>query len=258
MNCSHKLEDRLNIFRDPNFKFDELTHTYTYLNPETQKPVQIFTSVTGFISNFKKKFDSDFWSKRKAQQLGISKDAVLKMWQDKGDTAVNLGSAVHKWIEDYYKGLNPPLPTDPILLERVQKFLYLHEMRLHKLRPVEQEFRLFSRKWNIAGTTDALFEINQDYLVGDWKTNEKFTTNDHPKGKYQRLLYPFEDLWDNSHSVYSIQLSLYRLILEEEAGFTTKDAFLVWIGPEEKPKVIKAVDLRDRLYTYLQKNNFSL
>jgi hypothetical protein len=48
---------------------------------------------------------------------------------------------------------------------------------------------------------------------------------------------------------------MYRLMLQEEAGFETKGAFLVWIGPNEKPQLHKTVDLRERLYNYLQKNN---
>jgi hypothetical protein len=69
----------------------------------------------------------------------------------------------------------------------------------------------------------------------------------------KKLLYPFEDLWDNSVNGYSIQLSMYRLIMQEEAGFETKGAFLVWIGPNGKPELHKIVDLRDRLYSFLQK-----
>jgi hypothetical protein len=48
------------------------------------------------------------------------------------------------------------------------------------------------------------------------------------------------------------------LILQEEAGFETAGAFLVWIGPNSKPELHKIVDLRDRLYDFLQKNNNKL
>lgn len=251
------MESKLDIFLDPNFKFNENSHTYTYLG-NSGKPIQVFESVTSFINRFKKKED---WVKLAgfvARRDGIPTSKVLEQWENKGKVAVTLGSAVHKWIEDYYNGLDPKTPDlfkeDPRVLERIEKFKDLHQEKLHKLTPVKQEFRLFSRKWNIAGTTDAIFKIEPDYFVGDWKTNEKFTTNDHPKGRFKKLLYPFEDLWENSLNIYSIQLSLYRLILQEEAGFSTRDSFLVWIGPE-KPKLYKVVDLRDRLYNYLQKNN---
>jgi ATP-dependent exoDNAse (exonuclease V) beta subunit len=254
------LEDRLNYFLDPNFRFNEESHTYTYVDPKTQKPVQIFKSVTGFISQFKEKFDSDRVAKMVAKKQGKTVAAVLKEWKEISDAALDLGTLVHKWIEDYYNGINPAEPDHPEVLARVNRFREIYDDRLHKLAPIKQEFRLFSRKWGLAGTMDALFKIDQDYYVGDWKTNKKFTTDEDSKNdRYaKKLLYPFEDLWDNSVNGYSIQLSMYRLMLQEEAGFETKGAFLVWIGPKEKPKLYKTVDLRDRLHKYLQKNNLNL
>lgn len=252
--------DKLNYFLDPNFKFNEESHTYTYVDPTTGKPVQIFNSVTGFISRFKEKFDAETVAARVAKKRGVSKSEVLNEWKETSETAMDLGTIVHKWIEDFYSGLNPEMPADSELQRRVNNFIELHESRLNKLTPVHQEFRLFSRKWGLAGTMDALFSLNDDYYVGDWKTNKKFTTDEESKTDRfaKKLLWPFDDLWDNSVNGYSIQLSLYRLMMQEEAGFETKGAFLVWIGPNEKPKLYKTVDLRERLYNYLQKNNLNL
>ena len=254
------MDSKLQYFLDPNFRFNEASHTYTYLDPQTQKPVQIFKSVTGFISQFKEKFDSDAVAARVAKNRGVSKEQILNEWKGISDTAMDLGTIVHKWIEDYYAQKNPSLPEDPIVLERVQSFLKLHREKLFKLQPIAQEFRLFSRKWGLAGTMDALFKLTEKHYVGDWKTNKKFTTDEHSKKDRfaKKLLYPFEDLWDNSLNGYSIQLSLYRLIMQEEANFETDGAFLVWIGPTEKPEMHKTVDLRDRLYDFLQKNNLNL
>lgn len=250
------MESKLEKFLDPNFRFDEESHTYTYINPVTGKPIQKFQPVTNFLDQFKQKFDSERISFFVARKQGVSQSSILEQWANKGKVATTLGSAVHKWIEDYYSGLDPADHPDPRVMDRVQKFKEIYAARLHKLSAVKQEFRLFSRKWNIAGTTDILFKLDPDYYVGDWKTNENFWTNDrpNPKAANKKLLYPFEDLYENSLNLYSIQLSLYRLLLQEEAGFETKGAFLVWIGPE-KPELHKTVDLRDRLYTFLQKNN---
>lgn len=249
------MESKLNYFKDPNFVFNEELHTYSYLNPETGKPVQTFQSVTGFLGQFKKPFDSDFIAGIVAKKRAVSKKVVLAEWKEISDIALVLGTNVHKWIEDYYNGLNPALPTDERELDRVNKFLDLYHTKLHKFTPIHQEFRLFSRKWGLAGTLDALFGLNDGRYVGDWKTNKKFTTDQDSEGRKQKLLYPFEDMWDNSLNGYSIQLSLYRLMLQEEAGYETKGGFLVWIGPDGKPEMHKIVDLRDRLYDFLQKNN---
>ena len=215
----------------------------------------MFQSVTGFLGQFKKPFDSDMIAARVANSRGTAKKIVLAEWKEISDIALKLGTNVHKWIEDYYNGLNPEMPTDERELDRVHKFLSIYDERLHKFTPVHQEFRVFSRKWGLAGTLDALFKLNEGRYVGDWKTNKKFTTDDDTEGRKQKLLYPFNDMWDNSLNGYSIQLSLYRLMLQEESGYETQGGFLVWIGPNEKPMMYKIVDLRDRLYDFLQKNN---
>lgn len=267
--------DKLNYFRDPNFRFDPIEHSYTYYD-ELGKPVQVFEPVSGFISQFKKPFDSKTISKFVARKQNKSQQQVLDEWAATAKEGTDLGSMVHEWIEDYYNGKNPPMPEsltteedqffadlgigDSIDIaerarDRINKFLQLHEERLHKLDAKEQEFRIFSRKWGIAGTLDILFHLNGKFYVGDWKTNKKFTTDDHPDGRRQKMLYPFDDLWDNSLNGYSLQISTYRLMLQEEAGFETDGGFLVWLGPDEKPQLYKTLDLRDRLKEWLDKNN---
>jgi ATP-dependent exoDNAse (exonuclease V) beta subunit len=215
----------------------------------------MFQSVTGFLGQFKKPFDSDMIAGMVAKKRGTAKKIILAEWKEISDIALKLGTNVHKWIEDYYNGLNPEMPTDEREVDRITKFLALYEEKLHKFTPVHQEFRVFSRKWGLAGTLDALFKLNDSRYVGDWKTNKKFTTDADCEGRKQKLLYPFDDMWDNSLNGYSIQLSLYRLILQEEAGYETQGGFLVWIGPNEKPEMHKIVDFRNQLYDFLQKNN---
>jgi len=249
------LESKLDYFLDPNFVFNEAFHTYSYLDSSTLKPIQTFTSVTGFLSQFKTKFESEIIAKRVAKQRGLNHQDVLNEWKQISDTALDLGTTVHKWIEDYYNGLSPEYPEDPAALDRIKKFERIHNEKLKSFTPVRQEFRVFSRKWGIAGTMDEIFKLNSRYYVGDWKTNKKFTTDEQPEGRRQRLLYPFDDLWDNSLNGYSIQISLYRLILLEESGFETNGGFVVWLGPNPKPYLYKIVDLRDRLHEFLQKNN---
>lgn len=257
---STKIEyDALTIFDDPSFKFDEASHKYTYCDKNSGKIIQRFRSVTNFIDQFKEPFDSDYWAKKKAKERGITKKAILLEWKEKRDSSAQMGTTIHKWIEDFYSNLkkSPKMPKDEVLIERIEKFKDLHDKRLHKLKPIFQEKRVFSRKWGIAGTLDGLFEFNGIPRIGDWKTNKEFLTDDDFKGRFKKLLYPFEDLYDNSLNVYSIQVSLYRLIIEEETGIDLGDGFIGWIGPN-KVKLYKVLDLRDRLLYFLNKNNLSI
>jgi hypothetical protein len=142
------LESKLDYFRDPNFVFDEDRHTYSYLNPITGKPVQTFQSVTGFLGQFKKPFDSEMIAGIVAKKRGVSKKIILAEWKEISDIALKLGTNVHKWIEDYYNGENPELPTAENEYERVQMFLKLYEDKLHKFKPLHQEFKM-GISWNI-------------------------------------------------------------------------------------------------------------
>ncbi len=247
--------EQLDYFKDPNFRFDEELHMYSYVDAEFQYPIQTFESVTGWISRFKEPFKTDFWAWKKAQQRGVSKQVILDEWKATAKLGTDLGSEVHKWIEDYYNGDDPAMPTEDKVLERVDKFLTLYESKLSIFKPVAQELRVFSRTWGIAGTIDAIFELNGKYYIGDWKTNKKFTDDEFSKNDYfkKKMKYPFEDLWDNSLNAYSLQLGMYAAILEVEAGFKISGSFLCWIGPEGEPKLYKTVNVKDRLLSYLAK-----
>jgi len=261
---------KLECFNDPNFTFDPISHSYAYINPETKRPIQIFESVSGFISQFKKPFEAEKIAGFVAKRRGVSRATILAEWAATAKEGTDLGTWVHEWIEDWYNGINPPEPTlnegfdlallDPMgtfderKYDRVQKFKELYKLRLYKLKAEKQELRIFSRKWGIAGTLDSLFSLNERFYIGDWKTNKKFTDDKHPDGRRQKLLYPFNDLWDNNLNGYSLQLSMYRLMLEE-AGFETDGAFLAWVGPDA-PMLRQTLDLRDKLREFLTKNNF--
>ena len=54
----------LEVFKDPNFKFDPKYHKYTYGGKK-------YTSVTTFIKNFKEPFDEDFGLRRSQMNWGF-------------------------------------------------------------------------------------------------------------------------------------------------------------------------------------------
>ena len=247
------IEKKLEIFTDERFRFDEDSHVYKYEGIK-------YESVTTYIKKFKVPFDRDFWSKKKAEERGVDVSVVLNEWQTKSDVANVLGTNVHKWIEDFWSGKNPDLPDNQELRDRIDKFMEIYEKRLNVLLPLKSELRVFSRKWRLAGTIDQpfLFWSHKDsrpfLIIGDWKTNGDFKHDDHPKGRYKKLLRPFSHLYENHHNDYSIQISLYRLILEEEANIETQDGFLCHIGPEGSAKIYRTKDLREPLKAFLDAN----
>lgn len=246
-------QKKLDIFKDSSFIFNEAAHTYHFEGIK-------YDSVTTYLKNFKVPFDREYWSKRKANEAGVDVSVIKADWKQKADVANALGTKVHKWIEDYWTGLNPELPEETEVRNRVEKFLKLKDERFGNLSPLESELKVFSKKWKLAGTVDQPFLLFDKetgkvlFLIGDWKTNKEFKDDKHPKGRYKKLLHPFADLYENSHNEYSIQISLYRLIIEEETGLKTDGGFLCHIGPQDKPRLYPVKDLRERLKVYLQHN----
>ena len=242
-----ELLKRLECFNDPEFKFDPAKHKYTYHG-------DTFQSVTQFIGQFHKPFESEYWSKKKAEDTGVDQQDILKEWKRLNDYANEIGTETHLWIEDYYNKTWREIPTNQDLLHRITKFNKIYSTHLHKLEPLAFEVRVFSPKWKKAGMIDSLFIKDGKIYLLDWKTNKEFRTDDHPKGTYEKLLSPFDGHWKNHHNEYSIQLSMYAAILEEW-GFEIAGAYLVHIGPgDEDAQLIKVKDMRKHINEYFTNN----
>lgn len=248
-----KIERKLAVFKDPSFKFIESDHTYSYNGVK-------YDPVTTFKAQFKIPFDREYWANRKAAERNIDVSVIKAEWAEKALIGTTLGTNVHKWIEDFWSGLRPLVPEDPEIKSRVSKFMKLYREKFYKLVALQPELKIFSKKWRLAGTIDQPFlmldEVSGEilFLIGDWKTDKEFKDDNHPKGRYKKLLHPFADLWENSLNEYSIQLSLYRLILEDELGIETHGGFLIYLGPDDDGKIYPIKDLRERLRVYLEHN----
>jgi ATP-dependent exoDNAse (exonuclease V) beta subunit len=100
---------------------------------------------------------------------------------------------------------------------------------------------------------DALFLYGGKIYILDWKTNKKFETDETCRYK-ERLLAPFGKYLKSHLSEYSLQISLYALILEEY-GFEIAGGYLVHIGPGDEPaKLYKTIDMRTELLEFLDGN----
>ena len=235
-----ELLKKLKCFEDPEFKFDPGLHRYTYHG-------DVFQSVTQFIGQFHVPFDTEKWSKIKAEQAGVDQEEIKKEWKRLNDYANEIGTETHQWIEDYYNKIWREIPTNQDLLHRITKFNKIYSKQLHKLEPLAFEVRVFSKKWKKAGMIDSLFVKDGKIFILDWKTNKDFTSDSHPKGKYEKLLAPFDEYWKNHLNEYSIQLSMYAAILEEW-GFEIGGAYLVHIGPgDEDAQIYRVNDVRENI-----------
>lgn len=234
---------KLECFNDPLFKFDPKWHKYTY----DGVPMQ---SVTKTVEKFHEPFDTIAVAERVSEKTGVDAEVLKQQWAETNRYANVVGTATHEWIEDYFNEKWRPLPTNSDIIHRINKFNNIYCKYLHKLTPVKFETRIFSTKWKLAGTIDALFIKDDKLYIVDYKTNKDFKDDDHKDGKWQKLLKPFDSFYKNHHNEYSIQLCLYAAILEQW-GIDIAGAYLVYIGPDnDDARLIKAKDMRSQLKEY--------
>lgn len=251
LDYSNTIRLNLDKFNDPDFSFNEEYHSYTYRGKKLE-------SVTTMLKKFKRPFNKEYWAVRKAEERGVDPSVILLEWEEKSKKSMDLGTKVHKFIEDFLS--EGVCEFDPEggeeYRDRIQKFMNIYDKKIKYLLPICSEIRVFHEKWGIAGTIDQLFlfldkiESLPYLIVFDWKSNGDFTHDSHPKGRYEYLLPPFNHLYANNLNEYSIQISTYRLILRE-MGIETKEGFLCHIGPENPPMIYKCLDLTQTLKEYL-------
>lgn len=216
-------------YRDSYISFDEDTHLY-------KVDGVILQSVTNFVKGCFPEFDAEFFAKKKAAYMGKTTQEVLDMWEQKGRESRELGTELHKKIENYYQGI---LSIDD------DKTFNLFKMFADKieLKPYRTEWAVYDLKHNIAGTIDFVDYQNGEYIIYDWKRSEKIIDNGMPvkiDKNGEKGNYPLEHLENTPYYHYALQLSIYKFILENNYNMKISDLRLGIFHPTyNKPYVLR-------------------
>ena len=139
----------LSVFN--NIKYFDEPHKY-YIDGEEMN------SVTRVIGMFKQKFDSDYWSEKKAKERGISKDEILAEWKYKADYSCEKGTLFHEYAENYLN--NKVFPYDNT---RIKKLLGEGEEDVKKdFETIKEMFHKF-----YDDSYGKLIPIKSEVIVGD-------------------------------------------------------------------------------------------
>ena len=158
-------------------KFDPVKHLYTVDN----KPAHGVTNCIGSIAKpalipWAVKMTADFitleWlpgqSYDELQIADILKKAKAAH-RTKKETAGDFGTLTHEWIEMWIKGESPEEPVNEVIRKATEQFRDWVET--NNVKFLESERKVYSKKYNYAGTCDFLAEINGQLIVGDVKTS---------------------------------------------------------------------------------------
>jgi ATP-dependent exoDNAse (exonuclease V) beta subunit len=218
-------------------KFHDKEHKY-YLNGKKM------SSVTQLIGKFKQPFDSDYWSEKKANERGILKEDILKEWKYKADFATQKGSAVHAFAENYLFNKVFPFPEQEMVevlgsVENMfdcraavksitQLFKKFYEDSYEKLVPVRAELVVGDDELGLCGMVDQLFwnEKSGELEIWDWKTNKEIKETN----KWQQFKDPLNHLDVCELNTYSLQLSLYKHIIERNTNLKLGNSYIVWLN----------------------------
>lgn len=231
----------LKYSKDISVVFDSVNHTYHLKGKK-------LTSVTQFISQFKNKFDSDYWSKKIALRDEKTQEQVLKEWSDKAKKSCDIGTAIHKIFEDYIDNkfciLGDEIVIDFIDLEieYLTDFLPKSKVAIQfikdyfvtkRLIPIHTEYIVYNDY--LAGQVDLICkDKNGNYYILDFKTNDKIETKSYGKNLNGKL----SDIPDSTYYHYSLQLSIYKQMFKEKVD----KLYIIHIR-HDKYEFIECVDI---------------
>ena len=218
--------------RDGHIKFQEQGHIY-YVKGKTG-----YTSVTTLVHKAFEKFDankvinammaSPKWSESK--YFGKTKEEIKKMWKEKGQNAAKMGTAMHEMFEFYYNNIH---------LDKIESYKDTTEYQYfnnftqdHKdLVPYRTEWNVYHEDHKISGSIDFV-AINEDGTLSilDWKRCEEIKkTNNFGK---RCMVDGLQHIHDTNYWHYTLQLNIYKYVLESKYDKTVRDLHLVVIHPE--------------------------
>jgi ATP-dependent exoDNAse (exonuclease V) beta subunit len=225
--------------RDSRISFEPISHTYQIQMPDK---IETFISATTIIHQYFPQFDSDkIISKmmkspnwKKSVYYGMTVDEIKQQWEDNRNNAAAKGTQVHDWIENYYLGEFKPPCQEAIESKSFQNFLEFHND--YGWKPYRTEWRVFTEDFRVAGSIDIIFEGSEEgkIKVFDWKNSKEIKMDN----RYEKGLEPLQHLPNSNFYHYSLQLNLYKWILENHYDQHVEEMGLI-IVHENNPSYLK-------------------
>jgi hypothetical protein len=223
--------------------FNEEAHRYTSHNG------RVYTSVTSLIKKYTPPFDADYWSAYKALKAVLSetgewdsykkkaggwenvvafarsvdkdfpyrkqviqkKKEILAEWEANKENALSKGTEYHKMKERHVKEkiVYSPDMQEIQVLSGVD-LLAAQQFSDNGLYP---ELIIYNDDWEIAGQADWVMKVGQTVHIKDYKTSKEISKTAFQS---QCLMHPLSSIPNANFYTYSLQISLYALMLEQK------------------------------------------
>ena len=236
--------------QDQYIDFEPEGHIYTYKGQTRLLPV------SSLIAYFFEQFDAQAAARRRWERYGIPIEESLTAWERIGKMASEVGTFVHEQTENYFRDgtfntgydFEYDGTVEHVSVE-IEKQHFLHFVEDYQIRPYRQEWPVFDKDLNIAGTIDMICqESDGEFTIYDWKRSGKVV---NPQG--QPIVEAFGGrtgihgitLPDTSFYHYCLQQNLYRYMLETNYGIRIKAMNLVVLCPDYPTYYVASVPKMD-------------
>jgi ATP-dependent exoDNAse (exonuclease V) beta subunit len=239
--------------------FFEKNHKYTI----DGKPAKC--SVSQLIKKYEKDFDSDKISKQVAIKQGVTQRDILRKWDFERDYSCHKGSEFHRIVENHFNNKKVKINRDLLNLffkdygefkndnyvqsyyndiaNYLKNFFDFYEWWKKEHILIKSEFIIGDSETGVCGTIDNLSfnKKTKELVIFDYKTNKSIKT----KNLYgEMFLNPLNHLDKCEFNKYSLQLSLYSVILEKITSFTVPKSYIVWVNGNDGYELMECMDLK--------------
>jgi hypothetical protein len=218
--------------RDSSIQFEESSHTYT-----VQGTSAGYISVTKLIHYFFPEFNapaviakmmaSKNWPLNK--HYGKTAKEIAAIWKNDGKTSSEAGTKLHASIEFFLDGQEDKISAEQLLLPEWAYFKAFWEKHGSELEPYRLEWPVWVSELKLAGAIDCVFRRRSDgaFLIYDWKRSKDIKM----ENEYENGLGPLSHLPSSNYWQYTVQLNLYRWILENHYGIPISGMYLIVLHP---------------------------
>lgn len=210
-------------------------------------------SVTTLLHKYTEEFDEVYWSINKANEFNETPENIKYLWKFINKKGTGKGSFIHDYTENLFLNKIFPYPKekiinefgfDPIIKEynitknHVDQF---YNDTHGKLIPIKAEYVVCDDEYGIGGMIDMIFYNvkSKQFQLWDWKTNKAFSY----ENEYNKMKGVLSHIDECDLEIYSLQLELYKYIIEKYTSIKLGDSYLVWFSHNNiSYKVIKTKD----------------
>lgn len=226
--------------RDKDISFEEGPHIYTVLGKRSWTK-----SVTTWTHSHFSHFDSDKiidnmmasrnWNPAN-KYFHLSRQEIKDLWEENGKQASGAGTKMHYDIECYYNDVS--VENDSVEYKFFQKFV----SDFPELKPYRTEWMVYYEELRISGSIDMVFEnVDGTIQIYDWKRCKNIE-NESGFGKYS-LTPCISHLPDTNFWHYTLQLNMYKLILENKYDKKVTGLYLVCLHPDNPYKSYERIQV---------------